>query len=41
MFEKIKNYYDKGLWSMALVRMAVRKGYISAEQFTTITNETY
>lgn len=40
-FKTIKSNYDKGLWSKAMVRMAVRKGVITAEQFAEITGDTY
>ena len=31
-FETIKKNYIKGLWTAALVKMAVRKGVITKEQ---------
>lgn len=40
-YETIKKNYDRGLWTIAFVRMAVRKGIISAEQFEEITGDTY
>ena len=40
-FKPIKSNYDKGLWSKSMVRIAVRKGVITAEQFTEITGEQY
>ena len=40
-YEVVKNNYDKGLWTKQLVRMAVRKGVITKEQYTEITNEEY
>lgn len=40
-FEIVKKNYDKGLWTKQLVRMAVRKGVITKEQYTDITNENY
>ena len=40
-FKTIKANYDKGLWSKAMVRMAVRKGVITTEQFAEITGDTY
>jgi uncharacterized XkdX family phage protein len=36
-FETIKNNYDKGLWSIALVKMAVQKGLITEEEYKIIT----
>lgn len=40
-FEMVKNYFDKGFWSMTRVRNAVVKGWITAEEFKTITGEVY
>lgn len=40
-FEIVKKNYDKGLWTKQLVRMAVRKGVITKEQYTEITGEDY
>ena len=41
-FEKIKGYYDKGLWSVERVRSVVGKSLgITAEEFTEITNLPY
>ena len=40
-FNKVKNYFDRGLWSLAMVRNAVVKGWITAEEFKTITGEDY
>jgi hypothetical protein len=40
-YEEIKSNYDKGLWGKAIVRMAVRKGIITAEQYEEITHEKY
>ena len=40
-FEKIKSNYEKGFWSKAMVRVAVRKGIITGEQYTEITGEKY
>ena len=39
MFEKIKEYYDKGFWDEAKVCAAVIKGVITAAQFTEITGK--
>ena len=36
-FETIKKNFDRGLWSVAMVRLAVRKGIITREEFTRIT----
>ena len=32
MFEKIKKWYEQGLWKAAQVRQAVEKGLLSQEQ---------
>ena len=40
-FATIKKNYDRGLWSKAMVKMAVRKGVITKEQYTEITGEAY
>lgn len=40
-FERIKYYYEAGLWSKPMVKMAVRKGVITKEQYAEITGETY
>ena len=40
-FDLIKRNYDRGLWTKAMVRVAVRKGVITKDQFAQITGETY
>ena len=40
-FETIKRNYDRGLWSAAMVRMAVRKGVITKAEYKEITGKTY
>lgn len=40
-FEKVKSYFDKGLWSIDRVRNAVRKGWITTEEYTTITGDCF
>ena len=40
-FETIKRNYDRGLWNAAMVKMAVRKGVITREQFRDITGKEY
>lgn len=40
-FNKVKNYYDRGLWNLTMVRNAVVKGWITAEEFELITGEPY
>lgn len=41
MYEKIKNYYQLGLWSKERVRNMVEKGVISEEEYETIVGEEY
>ena len=41
MFEKIKRFYDLGLWTKDMVRNAVVKGLITPEEYKEITGETY
>ena len=41
MYEKIKEYYDTGLWSEERVRNMVIKGVITKEEFYDITGEFY
>lgn len=40
-FATIKRNYEKGLWSNIMVKMAVRKGIITAAQYKEITKEDY
>lgn len=40
-FEKVKKYYDDGKWTLAMVRNAVVKNWITAEEFKEITGEDY
>ena len=40
-FETIKKYFDKGLWTEAMVGNAVGKGKITAGEYETITGEKY
>ena len=39
MFEKIKKYYEQGLWDENRVREAVAKNVITAEEFKAITGK--
>lgn len=36
MYEKIKNWYIKGLWTAEMVLNAVKKGIITSEQYNEI-----
>lgn len=40
-FEKIKKYYEDGLWTKEMVRNAVVKGKITPAQYTLVTGEPY
>ena len=40
-YERVKYYYEAGLWSAAMVKMAVKKGIITKEQYTEITGKVY
>lgn len=40
-FEKVKFNYEAGLWSKPMVRMAVRKGIITKEQYSEIVGEEF
>lgn len=40
-FERIKYYFDAGLWNKAMVKKAVIKGIITKEQYKEITGEAY
>ncbi len=40
-YERIKYNYDAGLWSKPMVKMAVKKGVITREQYKEITGEDY
>ncbi len=39
MFEKIKFYYDKGLWTKEMVYQAVEKGLITQDEYLEIIGE--
>ena len=40
-FEKVKEYYDKGLWTNGMVANAVVKGWITAAEYEEITGEPF
>lgn len=40
-YEKVKGYYDAGLWDKHKVRNAVVKNWITPEEFEEITGEPY
>ena len=37
----IKRNFEKGLWSAQMVKVAVKKGVITKEQFKEITSQDY
>ena len=39
--QKVKGYYERGLWNEARVKNAVKKGAVSAEEFRAITGNDY
>lgn len=41
ILEKIKRYYDDGLWNKARVRNMVLKGVITEEEYWEITGEEF
>ena len=40
-YETIKKNFDRGLWNAQMVRVAVRKGVITKEQYREITGVDY
>lgn len=40
-YDKVKYYYDHGLWTIEQVHKAVVKGWITAEEYKEITGEPY
>lgn len=40
-FDIVKRNFDQGLWTAQMVRLAVRKGVITKEQFKEITGQDY
>lgn len=41
MYDKIKDYYDRGLWSKIRVRNMVLKGVITNEEYQLIVGEPF
>ena len=41
MYEKIKGYYDTGLWSVERVKNMVKKHIITQDEFYEIVGEIY
>ena len=40
-YEIIKKNYDRGLWNIQMVKVAVKRNVITPEQFKEITGEDY
>lgn len=40
-FEKVKKYYDNGIWNKTKVKNAVVKKWITEEEYKEITGEDY
>lgn len=40
-FDKVKGYYDSGLWNKTMVKNAVAKGWITKAEYAEITGEEY
>jgi uncharacterized XkdX family phage protein len=38
-FETVKKYYDRGVWSKAMVKNAVAKGWITQEEYGQIVGD--
>lgn len=38
-FNKVKSYYEQGLWTAAMVKNAVLKGWITQEEYISIVGE--
>lgn len=41
MKNKIKKWYEQGLWTLDMVKNAVKKGVITEEEYKEITGEAY
>ena len=40
-YQKVKKYFNDGLWTLEMVKNAVVKEWITAEEFKEITGEDY
>lgn len=40
-FDKVKAYYENELWTIYRVKEAVKKGWITEEEYEEITGEAY
>ena len=40
-YEKVKKYYESGFWTKTMVRNAVKKNWITKEEYKEIVGEDY
>jgi uncharacterized XkdX family phage protein len=40
-YNKVKKWFDMGMWSIEVVKSAVKKGWITKDEFKEITGEEY
>ena len=40
-YEQVRNYYVYGMWTLEMVKNAVRRKWITEEEYREITEETY
>lgn len=40
-FDKVKKYYESGLWNKEMIKNAVIKNWITAEEYEEIVGEPY
>jgi len=40
-FETVKKYYDQGLWNIVRVKNAVRKAWITKDEYKEITGKEF
>ena len=40
-YETVKKNFERGLWSASMVKMAVKKGVITKDQYEEITGKKY
>lgn len=41
MYEKIKRFYELGLWTETMIGQAAKKGWITATEYEQITGNVY
>lgn len=40
-YARVKKWYDLGMWNLEAVKNAVKRGWITAEEYKEITGENY